>query len=301
MQLLKIVILYILLAGQIANAEALDTFGYYENSAEDTLRAIIKAYQAAVPQVQGDAFVRGSLNFNVGAAEYNRFWTRRLQDDFDMPPEYEELMAKGRELWEITFANGKTMADCFANGGKGAAAEYPKVDAVSGKVQTFEWALNQCRIKNGASPLDYRDMPTMGALSVVARKLSDGVRIRLRVRSTAEQAAFARGKAIFYERLGVFEQACAHCHIQLVGKFARTEAFSPAIGQAAHFPVFRANAETGDLRVVTLQKRYEGCFSSIYVPGEMLLRPGSDGANDLEYFHTFLSNGLPLTSGVFRK
>lgn len=301
MKLHTLLALLLMLVTQLASAEALDTYGYFEETAQETLRAILQFYRKQVPQVRGDAFVQGSLNFNVGAAEYNRFWSQRLRDDFDMPQEYEELMAKGRELWEIPFANGKTMADCFAKGGKGAAAEYPRVDAASGKVRTFEWALNQCRIRNGASPLDYRDMPTMGALSVVARKLSDGARIKVRVRSAVEQAAFARGKAIFYQRLGAFEQACAHCHIQLVGKFARTEAFSPAVGHAAHFPVFRANAETGDLRVVTLQKRYEGCFSSIYVPSETLLRPGSDGANDLEYFHTYLSNGLPLSSGVFRK
>ena len=144
-------------------------------------------------------------------------------------------------------------------------------------------------------------MKTMGALSIVARRLSDGERIKMVIDSPAELAAFNRGKEIFYGRVGKFEQACAHCHIQKAAKVARTEELSPVIGQAAHFPVFRIDKKTDGVHVITLHKRYEGCQNSTAVDKKEQIKPGSDQSSDLEYFHTYISNGMPLSAGVFRK
>ena len=254
-----------------------------------------------MPHVKGDEWVNGAMNLNVGSAQYNKLWTDRMNDDFDQPVGYPEAMAAGKKLWETPFANGKTMASCFPNGGKGAANMYPKVDPVSGKVITFDLALNKCRTDNGESALDPNDMKTMGTLSIVARKLSDGERINMVVKTDAELAAFNRGKEIFYGRVGELENACAHCHIQKAGSTARTEELSPVIGQSAHWPVFRADKSTDGVMVITLHKRYEGCQNSTRVDKKEQIKPGSDASNDLEYFHTYLSNGLPLSSGVFRK
>jgi sulfur-oxidizing protein SoxA len=274
------------------------TAGESEATAEATLKAIQKHFKETIPEVKGDAFVEGSMNFSKSSKQYNNFWMLRFVDDIDQPEEYSKAMATGKKLWETPFANGKTFASCFPRGGKGAAADYPKVD-VSGKVVTFENALNQCLESNNEKPLAYSDMNKMGALSIHARKLSDGSRIKMEVKTDAEKAAFARGKAIFYGRFGKAEQACANCHIQHAGKVARTEELSPAIGQAAHFPVFRPNKVTGDLAIVTLQNRYKGCQKNTLVADP--IQEGSDDSNDLEYFHTYISNGMPLSTGVFRK
>ena len=279
--------------------EMVNTAGESEPTAEATLKAIQKHFHQTMPHVKGDAFVDGSMNFSKSSKEYNNYWMMRFVDDVDQPEEYTKQMDHGKKLWETPFANGKTFASCFAHGGKGAAAEYPKVDAASGKVITFENALNKCLTDNNEKPLAYDDMKTMGALSIVARKLSNGDRIKMEVKTAAEKAAFARGKAIFYGRFGKADQACANCHIQHAGDTARTEELSPVIGQAAHFPVFRPNKVTGDLGIVTLQERYKGCQKNTLV--EKPIKPGSDESNDLEYFHTYISNGMPLSTGVFRK
>ena len=296
---MKNFILVLLLAFSLpALAETVKTAGESEATAEGTLKAIQKYFKEAFPEVKGDAFVDGSMNFSKGSREYNKFWTDRMNDEFDQPESYAKAIADGKKLWETPFANGKKFADCFPHGGKGAANDYPKVDA-SGKVVTFEGALNACLVSNNEKPLEYKDMKTMGALSVVARKLSDGYRIKMEVKTDAEKAAFARGKAIFYGRFGKADQACAHCHIQQAGKVARTEELSPAIGQAAHFPVFRLDKATDGLSLITLQQRYFGCQKNTLVADP--IKQGSAESNDLEYFHTYLSNGLPLKSGVFRK
>jgi len=274
------------------------TAGQSEATAEGTTNAIKKYFQETMPEVKGDAFVEGALNFNKGAKEYNQYWTNRLKDDFDQPEEYTKAIATGKTMWEKPFADGKKFADCFPNGGKNAASTYPKVDN-SGAVVTFEMALNQCLQNHHEKPLDYGDMKTMGALSTYARKFSDGSRVNVTVKSDAEKAAFMRGKTLFYARHGQLDMACASCHIQQAGKTIRTEELSPVFGQAAHFPVFRPNKETAHLDVVTLQKRYEGCQKNVKVAKPY--KPGSKELNDLEYFHTYLSNGLPMSSGVFRK
>jgi sulfur-oxidizing protein SoxA len=279
--------------------EMVNTAGEAETTAAGTLKAIEKHFAETMPEVKGDSFVDGAMNFSKSSKEYNNYWMMRFVDDLDQPEEYTKQMDAGKKLWNTPFANGETFARCFANGGKGAAAEYPKVDAASGKVVTFENALNACLVKNHEKPLAYDDMKTMGALSIVARKLSDGYRIKMDVKTDAEKAAFARGKAIFYGRFGKADQACANCHIQHAGQIARTEDLSPVIGQAAHFPVFRPNKVTGDLNIVTLQNRYKGCQKNTLV--EHPIKEGSEASNDLEYFHTYISNGMPLSTGVFRK
>ena len=295
----KFILVLLLAFGLPAFADSMiETAGEPEKSAPETLKAIQQHFHKHFPQIQGDDFVDGAMNFSASSKKYNNYWMTRFVDDIDQPEEYSNAIAAGKKLWETPFANGKTFASCFPNRGKGAAAEYPQVDA-SGKVITFENALNQCLVSNNEKALSYSDMKTMGALSIVARRLSDGYRINMKVSTDAEKAAFERGKAIFYTRVGKLEQACAHCHIKHAGSTARTEELSPVIGQAAHFPVFRPNKATGDLEVVTLHKRYEGCQKNTQV--EKPIKPGSDESNALEYFHTYISNGMPLSSGVFRK
>ena len=47
-----------------------------------------------------------------------------------------------------------------------------------------------------------------------------------------------------------------------------------------------------------LQQRYEGCFKSVRaVPAPA----GAPTMNNLEYFHSALSNGMPMKANVFRK
>jgi sulfur-oxidizing protein SoxA len=278
--------------------EVVHTAGEAQTTAPATLAALKAHFQETMPQVQGDAFVDGALNFNKGAREYNQFWEKRFKDDFDQPDEYRKAFADGKALWEKPFSDGKGFADCFPEGGHGAAAGYPEVDG-NGEVVTFERALNACLEAHHEKPLAYDDMKTMGVLSLYARQLSDGTRIHVKVSTKAEEAAFDRGKTLYYTRMGQLSMSCASCHTQQAGRTLRSEELSPVIGQVAHFPVFRPNRETATLSVVTLQVRYQGCQKNVKVAQPFALN--STELNDLEYFHTYLSNGLPLHSGAFRK
>jgi sulfur-oxidizing protein SoxA len=81
--------------------------------------------------------------------------------------------------------------------------------------------------------------------------------------------------------------------VQNAGNRLRSELISPAIGQAVHWPVFRG----GD-SLVTLQGRYVGCYKSVRA---ISAPAGSTKLNNLEYFHSAISNGLPMKASVFRK
>lgn len=296
---MKNFILVLLLAFSLpAFAEAVKTVGEAEATPEATLKAIQKHFSEIIPEVKGDAFIDGALNFSKGAKEYYQTWQDRMNDNFDQPAEFAKAMAGGKKLWETPFKNGKTFASCFPNGGKNVAGSYPKLDQYN-IVITFERALNDCLESNGEKVLDYANMDTMGALSIHARKLSDGSRMNIVVKTDAEKRAFQRGKDIFYGRFGTSEQACAHCHVQQASKNVRSEQLSPVIGQSAHFPVFRPNRATGDLGVITLQQRYFGCQRNTGVASP--IKQGSVESNELEYFHSYISNGMPLSSGIFRK
>ena len=72
---------------------------------------------------------------------------------------------------------------------------------------------------------------------------------------------------------------------------ASARSLSPAIGQATHWPILRGGVP------VTLQARIRECLELM---GAAPFPAGSDELNNLEYFLTYLSNGLPLRANPRR-
>ena len=102
----------------------------------------------------------------------------------------------------------------------------------------------------------------------------------------------AAGVSLF-RRIGQLNAACAKCHLYNAGRIMRMEIISPALGHATHWPIFRGGEE-----LMTFQGRFKRCME------QMRAVPyGYDSVewNDLEYFLSYLSNGIPLKSSVMRK
>mgnify|MGYP000542404204 FL=1 len=252
---------------------------------EQDRQAFIKLYTQKYPNIKVDDYVYGALAFDDDSrAQYNSI--------MEFPP-YESVIEQGRKMWETPFKNGKRYADCFPNGGKQIAGNYPQFDETKGKVVTLQDALNACRVANGEEPYKVEDMKTMGTLTSYMRTLSDGMLMNVKVEGPKALAAYEDGKKTFFSRKGQLNFACASCHVQNAGTRLRSELISPAVGHAVHWPVFR-----GGETLVTLQQRYEGCFKQVRaVPPPQ----GGEVMNNLEYFHSSLSNGLPMKASVFRK
>jgi sulfur-oxidizing protein SoxA len=254
-------------------------------SPEQDRQHLIEVYKKELPNVKFDDYVHGALALNKDALE-------QYQSIMEMPP-WLDVLDQGKKLWETPFKNGKTYADCFPNGGKDIAGNYPQYDKKLKKVVTFDMALNLCREQNGEAPYDLSDVKTMGTLEAYARTLSDGMKMDIKVDGPDALAAYNKGRDLFYSRRGQLNFACATCHVDNAGKRVRVELLSPTIGQATHWPVFR-----GTGKLTTLQRRYQQCQKNVRaVPFKI----GSEEYNDLEYFHSYMSNGLPLQASVWRK
>jgi sulfur-oxidizing protein SoxA len=275
---MKKTILALVGAGLIAGALAAHA------SPEDDRKQLTNYLKKKAPKIKLDQYVNGALIYDKDSmAQYLSI--------MDFPP-FENVVELGKKMWETPFANGKTYASCFPNGGKNVAGNYPMFDDKQGKVETFEMALNACREANGEKALDYSGKD-IGILTSYARTLSDGMKMNVKVQSAAAQEAYERGKQFFYQRRGQLNFSCASCHVDNAGHRIRSELLSPAVGQATHWPVFRG----GD-NLFTLQQRYKGCNNQVRAEP---FKPGSQEFNDLEYFHSYMSNGLPMKASVFRK
>ncbi len=133
----------------------------------------------------------------------------------------------------------------------------------------------------------------MGTVTAYARTLSDGMQVNVKVEGAGALAKYEQGKKFYFTRIGQYNFACASCHMANAGKILRTEILSPTVGQTTHWPVFRA----GD-NLNTLHMRYRRCME------QMRAAPfpaGSEELNNLEYFQSYLSNGLPMRASVYRK
>lgn len=247
--------------------------------------AFVELYQKKFPNKSLDDYVYGALMLSEDAMQ-------QYDSIMEWPP-FSPVIDQGKAMWEQPFKNGKTYADCFPNDGKMVAGNYPLYDEKLGKVVTFEMAINLCLVANNEPPLKISDMNMLGVLMSYARTLSDGMKMNIKVDSPAALEKFEAGKRFFYTRRGQLNFACASCHVQNAGNTLRTEILSPTIGQATHWPVFRG----GD-NLNTIQARYKRCLEQIRaVP----LEQGGEDFNNLEYFHSYLSNGLPLKASVYRK
>jgi len=218
----------------------------------------------------------------------------RMQYDsiMDFPP-FQGDIDRGQAIWETPFANGKTFASCFENGGHNVAGGFPYYDEETSRVVTFEMALNDCLRVNGETEFDYGERPTMGVLTAYARTLSDGALMDVRVDGAGAREKYEAGRAFYYRRIGQHNLACASCHVSHAGHYFRDELLSPTVGQAVHFPVFR-----GGEFLYTLHMRYRRCMEAVRaVP----YQAGSEELNNLEYFHSYVNNGLPLKASIYRR
>ncbi len=211
----------------------------------------------------------------------------------DFPP-YELNIENGKKLFNTPFANGKTFASCFPNNGIGISQNYPMFDAKKGEVVTIEGSINACLKANNEKPLKY-GKDELADISAYMSSTSRGKLINIIIPNDPRaQAIYERGKQHFYAKRGQLNLACADCHVSSAGKHVRADMLSPMLGHPTHFPAYRSNS--GDL--VTLQKRYEGCNEQVRAkPYELQ----SDEYTALEYFETYMSNGLSINGPSSRK
>jgi len=248
----------------------------------DSFRAYFKN---KFPDTPFDDFVNGVYSIDPASREQ---W--EAIEEF---PPYEINVENGEQLFSKPFKNGKTYADCFKNGGENVRQDFPYFDKESNQVVTLEMTINECRAKNGEEPLGL-GKGEIADISAYMAYTSRGSEIDVEIPNKQAEEWYEKGKQFFYAKRGQLNMACADCHVYYSGSYIRADLLSPALGQVTHFPVYRS--KWGGIG--TLHRRYEGCNKQVRAkPFKMQ----GEEFRALEYFHTYMSNGLELNGPGARK
>jgi sulfur-oxidizing protein SoxA len=242
-------------------------------------KAFRKYFTERFPNVPLNDFVNGPYSMD---ADLRKQWVSI--EDF---PPYDFAVDKGKEMFATPFKNGKSYGDCFPNKGVGIRQNYPYFDEKAGEVVTLELALNRCREANGEQPFSYvKD--DMAALTAYMAFTSRGKPLDITIPNDPRAlAAYQKGEEYFYTRRGQLNFSCASCHVQSPGQHIRTEVLAPALGILAAMPIYRS--EWGSMG--TISRRFVTCNSQVRgVP----IEPQDEDYRDLEYFLSYMSNGLPI-------
>jgi sulfur-oxidizing protein SoxA len=244
------------------------------------LKAFQKYFTDKFPKLKLKDFVNGPYSMDAGLY-------KQWKEKEEFPP-YEFALAAGKELFNKPFKNGKTFADCFPNKGIGIRQNYPTFDKKQGKVVTLELAVNQCLENNGEKPFSYTK-DEMASVTAYMAFTSRGKPFNIKIPNDPRAlAAYENGKRYFYTRRGQLNFSCASCHVQIPGDHIRAEVLAPALGILNAMPIYRSEwAGMG-----TTSRRFTSCNSQVRaVP----LTPQDDEYRDLEYYLSYVSNGLPIS------
>jgi sulfur-oxidizing protein SoxA len=254
---------------------------------EEDRQAFRKFYENRFPQVQpiGD-FQNGVYSILPAAREQ---W--EAIEEF---PPYELAIEEGEKIFNKTFANGKSLKDCFGEDGA-VREQYPHWNKERGMVMTMELAINECLEANGEKPLKYKK-GAMAAVSAYMAYNSRGQVINVEIPSDDPRAlaAYEDGKEHFYTKRGQLNFACADCHMHTSGMNYRSETVSPAFGHATNWPVYRAKWQ----EMGTLHRRFAGCHDNIRANP---FKAQGEEYRNLEYFISYMSNGLEFNGPAARK
>lgn len=252
---------------------------------EDRL-AFIDFHKKRFPDVAVEDYVNGVYAIDEAAYE-------QWQQIEEFAP-YELALSEGEELFDTPFANGKTYADCFPNGGIGIRQNYPYFDAESGQVKTLELEINECREKNGEQPYSYKK-GKMASISAYMAYTSRGNKLNIVIPDDPRALeAYEEGKEYYYSKRGQLNFSCADCHVKNSSMMIRADKLSPALGHPTHFPVYRSKWDD----MGTLHRRFDGCNKQ--VRATPLPAQGEEYRN-LEYFLTYMSNGMVVNGPGARK
>jgi len=259
---------------------------------DEDLKKFRSYFVKKFPKVPMHDFVNGVYAIDKASREQ---W-----EAFEEFPSYEIFVDKGEDLFHGTkFKNGKGYKDCFPNYKKGIRQNYPMFK--NGKVVTLEGSINKCRTDNGEDKLKWKT----GKIAYISSYLaynSRGKKLNVKVPKDPKAfAAYNRGKKHFYAKRGQLNMSCADCHYHYAGSKIRADILSPALGHPTGFPVYRnkwAGKSSKADGMGTMHRRYGGCNKQVRAKP---FKAQSDEYRALEFFHTYMSNGLKVNGPSQRK
>lgn len=226
-------------------------------------------------------------DFGNGPYAVNAPMRKQWEEIMQFPP-YDFALDEGKTAFETKFANGKSYADCFPSRGIGIRQTFPYFDTKTGEVVTLDLAINRCRLANGEAPLKYQT-GMMASITAYMSETSRGKPFAIEIPDDPRaRAAFEEGKKFFYSRRGQLNFSCASCHASSSGQRMRGDILAPALGILAAFPIYRS--DWGSMG--TIDRRFTTCSSQMRAEP---LPPQDIRYRNVEYFLSYMSNGVPIT------
>jgi sulfur-oxidizing protein SoxA len=210
-------------------------------------------------------------------------------------PPYELAIEQGETLFNAPFKNGKHYSDCLPDNGIAISHLYPRWDETQNKVITLALAINHCREENNETSLPYQKGEIAQLLAYMAyTSRGKAININIPDSSPMALASYEQGKQYYYQRRGQLNFSCSSCHVKNAGKKIRAEMLSPSLGHTSNWPTYRLKwGEMG-----TLHRRIMGCHKQIRAE---IPTAQSDALRHLEYFLSFMGNGIPFNGPSTRK
>jgi sulfur-oxidizing protein SoxA len=219
--------------------------------------------------------------------------TRGQQDDLTINPGM-LWVEQGDKLWRAPAgAEAKSCASCHGapTALKGAATRYPLYDDRLGGRLNLEARIQQCRAERQQAPsLAYESQELLALTALVAHQ-SRGLPMSVAIDGPA-RPFFDRGRALYHQRQGQLDLACAQCHDQSWGKRLRAERISQ--GHATGFPTYRLEWQT----LGSLHRRLRACFQGVRA------EPYPSGAPELvalELYLAWRAQALPIETPAVRR
>ena len=254
---------------------------------EEDREAFITYFETHFPEIPFAEYANGIYAIDMDA--------RQQWEEIETFPPYSFTLDTGQTLWDEKFPDDKSYADCFTGSDSGVRQNYPRFDSHRGEVETLETAINSCREKHGQPGLNYNG-EDMLALTAHMAFVSRGNPISVSISEDDPRAlvAYETGKQFYYTKRGQLNLSCSDCHVTSVGLNVRADRLSAGLGHPTHFPVYRS--KVGGM--ISLHKRFSGCVRDVRAKPFALQ---SKEFRNLEYFLTFMSNGLAVNGPGARK
>jgi sulfur-oxidizing protein SoxA len=227
----------------------------------------------------------------------------------------ELVIMRGEDLWKQKRGPKQaSLEQCDIGLGagvvKGAYAQLPRFFADANQVMDFEARLVHCMVTlQGLDRAEVTKNPFSGAgqrqtdieaLTAFVVEQSRGVPVKISQSHPMEQAAFERGRQLFYMRGGPYDFSCATCHgvdgqrIRLQDLPNISHNKQDAARAFTTWPAYRVSQ--GALR--TMQWRLNDCFRQQRFPEPIFV---SQGTIDLITFLGVNANGAKMDSPAIKR
>tara|TARA_R110002126_G_scaffold155833_1_gene302954 strand:+ start:54604 stop:55467 length:864 start_codon:yes stop_codon:yes gene_type:complete len=219
--------------------------------------------------------------------------TQSLQaDDFENPA-FGAVDQAIEQFEVVEGAAGKSCASCHEGGAEefaGLRAKLPRWNAETGKPETLEHIINECRTERmQAEPWKWEAKAMLGMTALIGLQ-SRGMPVD--VQTDGEMTPwFQKGKDLYYTRVGQLDMSCSNCHEDNSGNMIRADHLSQ--GQINGFPVYRLKWNG----LGSIHRRFKGCMDNIRAKP---YKRGSDEFVALELYVASRGQGLSVETPAVR-